>query len=158
MIQVTVSGPFVEPEHGSYVVLLNELDGDRCLPIWIGPTEAHAIAYELAGVKPKGPLVHDLTSHILQELGARVTRIAVVKLVEKIYYAELLLETDSVVLKVDARPSDSIVLALKMGAPIFVAEQVMGKRTEGAEGPQEADKLKAKLKRIRPEDFGSPAL
>ena len=158
MIQVTVSGPFVEPEHGAYVVLLNELDGDRCLPIWIGPTEAHAIAYELAGVKPERPLTHDLTSHILQQLGARVTKVTVAKLVERIYYAELLLEADSVVLKVDARPSDSIALALKMGAPIFVAERVMGKRAEGAEEPQEVDKLKAKLKRIRPEDFGSPAL
>jgi hypothetical protein len=158
MIPVTVSGPYVEAEHGSYVVLLNEQNGKRSLPIWIGPTEAYAIAYELAGVKSKRPLTHDLATQILQQLDARVSKVAVSRLVEKVFYAELFLEADSMVLKIDARPSDSIILALKMGAPIFVAEEVMGKLKGDAAISQEAENLRARLQRIRPEDFGDFAL
>ena len=155
MIEVNVSGPYVEPEHGSYVVLLNEENGSRTLPIWIGPTEAYAIAYELAGVQSKRPLTHDLATHILQQLDARVAKVAVSKLVEKVFYAELFLEADALVLKIDARPSDSIILALKMSAPIFVAEEVMGHASKNAAGPEQTEDLRARLKRLQPEDFGN---
>ena len=155
MIEITVSGPYVDPQHSAYVVLLNEKNGHRTLPIWIGPTEAYAITYELAGVKPKRPLTHDMVTHILRQLNARVTKVVVSKLVESIFYADLFLEGDAMVLKIDARPSDSIILALKMGSPIFVAEQVMGKLKDDSTSSEERQNLKDRLQRIRPEDFGN---
>jgi hypothetical protein len=112
----------VELPSNQPIVLLKEDDGDRYLPIWIGAVEATAIAYEQQGVKPPRPLTHDLLRDILTALNAPLRAVEIMELKDNVYFADLLLG-DGV--RVSARPSDSIALALRVGAPIRCAEQIL---------------------------------
>jgi bifunctional DNase/RNase len=107
------------------VVVLKEKQGGRTLPISVGPHEAQAILAELRGIKPLRPQTHDLMRHIVEHLEARLARVVLEDLRENIYYASLFLARNGREEQVDARPSDAIALALRTGAPIFVADKVM---------------------------------
>ena len=122
MRELSVVGVRVELPSNQPIVLLKEVDGDRYLPIWIGAVEATAIAYEQQGVKPPRPLTHDLLRDILTALDAPLRAVEIMELKDNVYYADLLLG-DGV--RVSARPSDSIALALRVGAPIRCAEQIL---------------------------------
>ncbi|HID95192.1 MAG TPA: bifunctional nuclease family protein [Candidatus Latescibacteria bacterium] len=156
MIRVTVSGLAVDSRSNSPVVLLKEIDGERVLPIWIGTAEASAIAFELRGVNLKRPLTHDLFKSVLDALGVKLAKVVVSDLIEQTFYAEFFLQMGEKVFKIDARPSDSIVMALKHKAPIFVAEKVMGAEAQAGDEDREkkAQQLRERLQRIKPEDFG----
>src|SRR5690606_38613632 len=86
------------------VVILREADGNRVLPIWIGPGEASAIAMELAGMKFSRPLTHDLFASVILGMGGTLKRVAITKVVDNTYYAELIIQRGSEVISVDARP------------------------------------------------------
>ena len=122
MRELSVVGVRVELPSNQPIVLLKEVDGDRYLPIWIGAVEATAIAYEQQGVKPPRPLTHDLLRDILAALNAPLRAVEIMELKDNVYFADLLLG-DGV--RVSARPSDSIALALRVGAPIRCAEQIL---------------------------------
>jgi hypothetical protein len=107
------------------VVVLKEREGKRALPIVIGPCEATAILYELRGWVPERPLTHDLMRSILEELEVQVARVVVHDLRNEIYYALLVLVNNGNEQEIDARPSDAIALALRVGAPIYVSDQVV---------------------------------
>ena len=107
------------------IVLLKTVDDNRFLPIWIGAVEATAIAYEQQGVKPARPLTHDLFVSVLELMGVEVARVEVTDLVEGTYYSMLVLERAGVRFDVDARPSDALALAVRVKAPVFVAEHVL---------------------------------
>ena len=111
----------------SRVVILRELEDDRYLAIWIGPSEADAITFELQSVKPRRPLTHDLLKSVIQEMGADVKRVVVTELrrPEDIFYAKIILDMDDKEIEIDSRPSDAIALAVRAGVPIFVEDQVM---------------------------------
>ena len=113
--ELSVVGVRVELPSNQPIVLLREVDGDRYLPIWIGAVEATAIAYEQQGVKPARPLTHDLLRDILAALDAPLKAVEITELKDNVFYADLLIGED---LRVSARPSDSIALALRVGAPI----------------------------------------
>ena len=141
------------------VVILKEKEADRYLPIWIGPAEASAIAMELQGMKAQRPLTHDLLKQVLVGLGGDLRRVFISAVKENTYFAELLIRRDDHVFQVDARPSDSIALALRMRAPIFTSEQLLDQSGVEADEPApdpslEADKLKQYLEKMDPQDFG----
>jgi bifunctional DNase/RNase len=117
MIEVTVAHLGLDRTTNTPVVILREKDGSRVLPIWIGPAEASAIAMELQGMKAQRPLTHDLLKQILVGLGGDLRRVVISAVKENTYFAELLIRRDDHVFQVDARPSDSIALALRMRAP-----------------------------------------
>ena len=141
------------------MVILQEKEGERVLPIWIGPAEASAIAMELAGVKFARPLTHDLLKQLIVGLGARLNRVLITQVKENTYYAELDVRRDDHVIQIDARPSDSIAIALRLNAPIFTQEDLLeltsvdtgeAKDTETLD----SEKLKSYLQNLDPEDFG----
>jgi bifunctional DNase/RNase len=144
----------------SPVVILQEKDGERVLPIWIGPAEASAIAMELAGVKFSRPLTHDLLKQVIVGLGADLRRVMITQVKDNTYFAELHLHRDDHVIQLDARPSDSIALALRLSAPIFTRKELLEassfESVEPSEGPQplDAEQLKSYLENLDPEDFG----
>jgi uncharacterized protein len=102
------------------IVLLREKEGDRVLPIWIGPPEGDSLTLQLRGGTMPRPLTPDLTARLLEAAGASVERIVVTKLEEGTFYAVLAVAAGGEVREVDARPSDALNLALRVGAPIFV--------------------------------------
>jgi bifunctional DNase/RNase len=150
--ELSVVGVRVELPSNQPIVLLKEVDGDRYLPIWIGAVEATAIAYEQQGVKPPRPLTHDLLRDILTALDAPLRAVEIMELKDNVYFADLLLG-DGV--RVSARPSDSIALALRVGAPIRCAEQIL---TDVGiiipdEQEDEVEKFREFLEQVTPEDF-----
>jgi bifunctional DNase/RNase len=159
MIEVQVAHLGLDQTTSSPVVLLREKDGQRVLPIWIGPAEASAIAMELQGVKAQRPMTHDLLKHIILGLGGELQRVTITSVRDNTYFAELLIRRDDQVVQVDARPSDSIALALRLHAPIFTTGDLLDH--SGAEsGPPaperrlDADTLKQYLEKLDPQDFG----
>jgi hypothetical protein len=159
MIEVTVAHLGLDRNTNSPVVILREKEGDRVLPIWIGPAEASAIAMEMQGLKPPRPMTHDLLKQVILGLGATVRRILISALKDKTYYAELWLAREDHVFQLDARPSDSIALALRVNAPIFTDPSLLEQGAVEAGQPPpggglDADKLRAYLEDMDPEDFG----
>jgi hypothetical protein len=159
MIEVRVAHLGLDRTTNTPVVILQEKEGERVLPIWIGPAEASAIAMELAGVKFARPLTHDLLKQLIVGLGARLNRVVITQVKENTYYAELDVRRDDHVIQIDARPSDSIAIALRLNAPIFTQEDLLeltsvdtgeAKDTETLD----SEKLKSYLQNLDPEDFG----
>ncbi len=159
MIEVTVAHLGLDRTTNTPVVILQEKDGSRVLPIWIGPAEASAIAMELQGLKPPRPMTHDLLKTVITGLGASVRRIQISGLKDKTYFAELWLAREDHLFQLDARPSDSIALALRVHAPIFTDPDLLelGRDPTDQPSPDNApdpEKLRAWLEKMNPEDFG----
>lgn len=173
MIEVKVTGLQYDEKAKSHVVFLSEVGGGRVLPIWIGPAEASAIGMELLGKKFQRPLTHDLMATIVRGLRATVTKVMISDLRENTFYANVVLERekDHEIVNVDARPSDSIALALKTNAPIYLSEKILESAREAkvvkqvakedkAKGEEEkteeerAEELRKFLEELDPGDFG----
>ncbi len=107
------------------IVLLKERDGERLLPIWVGPPEGDALALRLTGETPPRPRTSDLMAELVRVTGARVERVVVTSLREKTFYAVIAIAVDGRVEELDARPSDALNLAVRLGAPIFVENAVL---------------------------------
>jgi bifunctional DNase/RNase len=112
-------------QNNQRMVWLQSVEDDTMLPILIGDAEAIAISVELADKQMVRPLTHDLLKTILDRFDATVKRINIVDLKDEIFYAELILKCNEREIRIDARPSDSIALALKYGAPVFIEEEVL---------------------------------
>ncbi|MBC8248168.1 MAG: bifunctional nuclease family protein [Anaerolineales bacterium] len=125
MIQVTVDSIRASLMSRHRVVILKDVDSERYLPIWIGPFEAEAITLELQQVELARPLTHDLLKAVITKMGARVSHVLVNELCDDTFYARIVLDNNGQPLEIDSRPSDSIALAVRAKAPIFVAESVM---------------------------------
>jgi bifunctional DNase/RNase len=159
MIEVTVAHLGLDRSSNTPVVILRERDGTRVLPIWIGPAEASAIAMEMQGLRPPRPMTHDLLKSAIVGLGASVRRICISSVKDKTYYAEVWLSRDDHVFQLDARPSDSIALALRVQAPIFTDDSLLEDSGDGAavDPPDpaiDAERLRAWLEKMDPQDFG----
>jgi bifunctional DNase/RNase len=156
-VRVTVSGIARDPRDNP-VVLLKSDDGDDVLPIWIGHAEAMAIELHIKGSQFERPLTHDLLRTAIETLGATVTKVAITGLREGTFFARIFLQRDSEALVIDARPSDSVALALKSNAPILVAKDVFlaHKRAidrEAGQSPAEDEELRRYLKDLDPGEF-----
>jgi hypothetical protein len=125
LVEVQVQRLGMDQATNSPVVILKEREGDRILPIWIGPNEASAIAMHMAEMGFSRPLTHDLLVGVIDQLGGTLTQVAITRVEDNTYYAELEIRRGEEVVTVDARPSDSIALALRAGATIFTAEVLL---------------------------------
>ena len=171
MVEVVVKSLGLDRASSTPVVILEEKEGDRVLPIWIGPGEASAIAMELAGMKFSRPLTHDLFVSVVGGLGGRLRRVQITRVVDNTYYAELIIQRGEELISIDARPSDSIAIAVRMDATILTSEELLettaieiAEATEefpvDPEVPEEKagglspEELSEHLRRLKPEDFG----
>jgi bifunctional DNase/RNase len=160
MLEVKVDGLALDMSTNSPVIILAPLNMNKVLPIWIGHSEAWAIAMELSGIGSKRPMTHDLLKAVITALSAQVEKVEITELREQTFYARLLLRSDGRIFSIDARPSDSIALALKVGAPIFAEETLFNlKETDQqTEISNDPESLADRLKKINPEDFGRYSL
>ena len=126
LVEMEVSKIRIDERRGEQVVVLKERGGNRFLPIIIGISEVTAIKMKISGIQPPRPLTHDLLKDTIAQLGATLQRIVITKLEFNTFFAKLILQTKEGELReVDSRPSDSIAVALRSEAPIFVAEEVL---------------------------------
>ena len=125
MIEMTIDSIRVSLMNYQRVVILKEKEADRYLPIWIGPSEADAIAVKLQDVTVPRPLTHDLLRSVIDTLGATINSIIVNELKNDTFYAKIILNVDGGQMEVDSRPSDALALAVRAGVPIFAEETVL---------------------------------
>ena len=170
MVEVFITRIGFDAMSETFVVVLREKVGERVLAIWIGRPEAESIVMRIHNIKHARPLTHDLCRNLIVGLGAALRRVQITHVEDSTYFAELHLEIGGAVKVVDARPSDSIVVALRMDAPIFADEALLSDPDEDADSgdtvetpPQtqtsegtrlSAEELKSYLEKLRPEDFG----
>ena len=124
LIEVTVAGLALDPRTDSPILLLRDSSKNRILPIWIGVAEATAIAAQVEGIHLPRPMTHDLTQNMVSSLGGRISRVAIISLVDATYYAQITLVANDKENDLDARPSDAVALALRAAAPIYVDDRV----------------------------------
>ncbi len=183
LVEVKVKSLGLDRASNTPVVILEEMDGERVLPIWIGPGEASAIAMHLAEMKFSRPLTHDLILQVVKEMGGRLSRVVITRVADSTYFAELVIQRNGGTVTVDARPSDSIAVALRTDARIFANDALLERASieiseeEVSASPSEpalpkpstppqkpskesegsimsAEELKEHLRRLNPEDFG----
>ncbi|RLB54551.1 MAG: bifunctional nuclease family protein [Deltaproteobacteria bacterium] len=167
-VKMVVAGITLDQSNNMPIIILRGEEEEVAIPIWIGLIEASAIATELEGIALPRPMTHDLLKNVLETMGGRVLRVEVSDLRENTFYAVLYIEQGGAVHQIDARPSDSIALALRTSAPIFVSRQVLDKSQhvdmemlkqalgEGpdGEGKSDKDRWTEILENLKPEDFG----
>ncbi len=172
MIEVKVKNIGLDSLTGSPIVMLANIENeDEIFPIWIGVAEAEGIILNQSGVETPRPLTYDLMKNIIEVLGGVVKYVAVVDKKDNAYIAEIVVEKDGDEIKIDARPSDAINIALRFDAPIYVEENVVQKvsmkeilesrekssekKEEEAEKPvdKELEEFRKMLENIKPEDF-----
>lgn len=131
-VEVQIEGVFAAETGGqiSRFVLLS--DGERKLPMLIGPFEAQAISLPLEGTQPDRPMTHDLLRNIVERLEANLDRVVIDDLWNGIYYAKLYFRRGAEEIEIDARPSDSVALAVRFDAPIYVSEGILDAASEEA--------------------------
>jgi hypothetical protein len=147
----------VEPITNMPIVVLRETGGERVLPIWVGLSEANAIALQIERVQTPRPMTHDLLKSVIDHLGGRLERIVVSDLKDNTFYAKLRLQSEHGALTIDARPSDAIALALRSGARIFVEEAVIQSARsmeDLGQEPEDAGRLHRWLEKLSDDDLG----
>lgn len=170
LVQVSVQSLGLDRATNTSVVILKEHDGERVLPIWIGHPEATAIAMELADYKFPRPLTHDLLASVVGGLGGALQKVIISRVEADTYFAEMIIRRNGEVISVDARPSDSIAVALRLQADIFAQEELLERAPLEEPGQPSiddlpvlerepdrkmaAEELKEYLRKLAPEDFG----
>lgn len=153
-----VMGIALDTRTGSPIVVLNDLENRRALPIWIGSAEASAIIRQMENIKSARPMTHDLMFNIIGQTGFRLDRIEINDLSSDTYYASLFLQgDDDKEVIVDSRPSDAIALALRASAQIFVTANVIADGTISTDQERdeaEAEEFRQFIQDIKPSDFG----
>ena len=157
MLKMELHGVNLDVMTNQPVVILRDPKAERFLPIWIGQFEATAILMELQGVKPSRPLTHDLLQSVIERFQASVGQIVIDDLQDGTFFAKIHLKIDSADLRIDARPSDAIALAVRTKAPIFAEESVLDKASVLTGDGEEAqvEQFRDFLQNIDPADFGS---
>jgi hypothetical protein len=160
VVHVRIASLALDPRTNQPVIVLKPLDEEpgsgRLLPIWIGHPEATAILLALEGVETPRPMTHDLLQGVLESLDTHVERVEITRVDEGTFYAALILRGEERRRVVDARPSDSIALAVRVGAPIYVAEEVLDLAAvadESIDEETEVEEFRRFLESVDPEDF-----
>ena len=126
MVEMELVRILMNDRRGEQMVVLKEKEGKRTLPIVIGIPEASAIKLRISGIQPPRPMTHDLLKNTIEQLGATLDRVIIDKLKENTFFAKLILnDGNGKKIEVDARPSDSIALALRAARPIFASEDLL---------------------------------
>lgn len=150
--EMQVVGVRIEMPTNQPLVLLRESEGERYLPIWIGAVEATAIAFAQQGSSSARPLTHELMQAIVDGLGDELTAVHIVRVDDGVFFAELVFASG---VRLDARPSDSIALALRCGAEIYCIEDVLDEAgiTSSRTEEEEVERFREFLDDVEPEDF-----
>ena len=155
-----VVGVRVEMPSNQPILLLKEIDGSRFLPIWVGASEASAIAFAQQGVEPPRPLTHDLMRELVESLDATLTAVHLTEMKDGVFYANLIIRTgESTPMTISARPSDAIALALRTHSNILASSELLDDAgieipaQEGGAENREVERFRAFLEEINPEDF-----
>jgi bifunctional DNase/RNase len=155
-IEMSIKGLMVDPITNMPIVVLREVQGERVLPIWVGVFEANAIALKVESVETPRPMTHDLLRSVIEEMGGRVERVVVCELRENTFYATLEVRSAQGLLRLDSRPSDAIALALRSGARIFVADDVIrsARTLDTSRENMDVGRLQKWLEGLSDEDLG----
>jgi bifunctional DNase/RNase len=125
-IEVKIRALMMDPNTGTPIIILKDVDSDTMLPIWVGAYEANAIALEIEKIAPPRPMTHDLLRNLIIQLGIQVERVVVTSLRDNTFFAEIvMLMNDGNRMVLDSRPSDAIALALRADCPIYVNAEVI---------------------------------
>ncbi len=151
-----IKGLVVDPISKMPIVVLEDAEKQRMLPIWIGVFEANAIALKIENIATPRPMTHDLLKSFLSKLDISIEKIVVNDVRDNTFYAMIHCRYDNKSLLIDSRPSDAIALALRTDSPIFVEEEVVNKAhsLKFDENLEDSEKLKKWLESLKPEDFG----
>lgn len=157
MIEMKVMGIALDTRTGSPIVVLNDADGRRALPIWIGSAEASAIIRKMENIAVARPMTHDLICNMLEETGYKLDRVEINDVSSETYYASLMIsDKEGNELSIDSRPSDAIAIAIRTKASIFVSSKVVADgtiTTDRVRDEQEAEEFKQFIEEIKPSDF-----
>jgi uncharacterized protein len=155
-LEMTIRGLLLDPVSNTPIVILKDIEGDSVLPIWVGPFEAQAIAWEMEKHSPQRPMTHDLIKNVLLGLETHVHKVVVTELKEDTFYAVIWLERAGEIISIDSRPSDALALALRMDCPIFVDETVLktSKLAASMNDRTTNDELRKFLEGLNDEDLG----
>jgi uncharacterized protein len=145
LVEVAIQEIRINSESQHRVVILRANGDERILPIWIGPFEADAIKMVLEGTQPHRPMTHDLALRLIEPLGGAIQQVVINRLTEQTFYAEITLAVNGQTHVVDARPSDALALAVRVGVPIYAARSVV----EQASGPDDDAFWMAMAERVR---------
>ena len=158
--KMSIYGMNMDLFSSSPIVILKVEDENRYLPIWIGQPEARSILMKLQNQEFSRPLTHDLAVNLVSELGGSMVKVTVTELRDQTFFAVISVEIDGRTVEIDSRPSDAIALAVRAGAEIFAADDVIEEAAVGCEeameeAPEEevVDKFKDWMNRVSPEDF-----
>jgi uncharacterized protein len=125
-IEVKIRALMMDPNSGTPIIILKDVNSETMLPIWVGAYEANAIALEIEKIAPPRPMTHDLLRNLIVELGLTVDRVVVTSLRDNTFYAVIeMTGEDGEAMRLDSRPSDAIALALRADCPIFVDSEVI---------------------------------
>ena len=125
-IEVKIRALMMDPNSGTPIIILKDVQSDTMLPIWVGAYEANAIALEIEKIAPPRPMTHDLLRNLIIQLGVQVERVVVTRLQDNTFFAEIeMRSSDGNLMRLDSRPSDAIALALRADCPIFVDMEVI---------------------------------
>ena len=151
-----IKGLMMDPITSSPIVILQDVEKNTLLPIWVGIFEANAIALQIERIDTPRPMTHDLLKNVLFHLNAQVLKIVVSELRENTFFAVIHLDMDGDTMTIDSRPSDAIALALRTDAPIYVTEEVINNsRNITLESESlDSDDIKKWLENVSPEDLG----
>jgi len=153
--QVTISSLVSLFPLPQYVVVLEDKKKTRLVPIWIGVNEGNAIALEMNGEKFPRPLTHDLVVNIVEKLGAKVEKVVISDIRDNSYFANISIKLGEKLYEIDARPSDSIAIAVRVKCPIYIDDKVLAKcpKIEKPISDKDIEKFKEDLKKMTPEEF-----
>jgi bifunctional DNase/RNase len=125
-IEVKIRALMMDPNSGTPIIILKDVESDTMLPIWVGAYEANAIALEIEKIAPPRPMTHDLLRNLIIELGVQVERVVVTSLRDNTFFAVIeMRDSDGAPMVLDSRPSDAIALALRADCPIYVDMEVI---------------------------------
>jgi bifunctional DNase/RNase len=155
-IEMRIKGLVVDPISKMPIVVLEDIQNERMLPIWIGVFEANAIALRIENITTPRPMTHDLLKNLLDELDIKVEKIVINDMRDNTFYALIYCRNNDQIITIDSRPSDAIALVLRTDAPIFVEESVVDKAhgMKFDENLEDSEKLKKWLENLQPDDFG----
>lgn len=157
MIEMKVMGIALDTRTGSPIIVLNDLENRRALPIWIGSAEASSIIRKIENIPSSRPLTHDLFINFAHSINAEITKIEINDVDEQTYFSSIfLIDENDKEHEIDARPSDAIAIAIRANVPIYVSSSVMADgaiSVDSTKDEEEATEFKNFIKDIKPSDF-----
>lgn len=157
MIEMKVMGIAIDTASGSPIIVLNDKDNRKALPIWIGSAEASAIIRKIENIKVLRPMTHDLIIDVIEKTGYSVDRVEINDVEKETYYSTIyLINEEGNEVTLDSRPSDAIAVAIRVDAPIFVSSKVLADGSVSCDAEKdeaESQEFRNFIQSIKPSDF-----